>query len=86
MTVRTRAVAAVTLALALALGGFWLAVGPGPPPGALVYVSNEVAGTVSVIDSATDRVVRTIETGRPSKCGSIRWPTASKYRARSPLV
>ncbi|MEA2600326.1 MAG: hypothetical protein QOF89_1318 [Acidobacteriota bacterium] len=34
-----------------------------PPPGSLAWVSNERAGTVTVIDTATDKVVATVKLG-----------------------
>lgn len=49
----------VTAALALAL----FIAAPDPAAGPLVYVSNELDGTVSVIDASTDAVVRTIKVG-----------------------
>ena len=35
----------------------------GYPSGTLVFITNERAGTISVIDAATDKVVDTIMTG-----------------------
>jgi YVTN family beta-propeller protein len=56
---------------------FPIAVGTGPcgiavnPAGTAAYVANCVSGTVTVIDTATNRATGTLELGSPSPCARV---------------